>query len=200
MLNVACIKWGTKYGAEYVHRLRDGVARNLKADHRFVCITDNAAGLDCEVIAIDSSLRGWWQKVTLFRRDPYGLTGRIFYLDLDVVITGALEPLIENSDDFSTIRDFCRPSTYNSSVMLLNAGSHPEVAEDFDLSVTRKMHGDQDWITERIRNAHIWPHAWVRSYKLDHQQERPTPGTRVVVFHGVPKPHECGGWVEKLWR
>lgn len=200
MLNVVCIKWGAKYPPVYVERLRNMVAAHLTAEHRFVCITDDATGLDCETIPIDSDYRGWWQKVTLFRRDPYGISGRILYLDLDVVITGRLDDLVENDADFATIADFCRPAIYNSSVMLLRAGSHPEVAEDFTPDVTRRMHGDQDWISQKIRGAHIWPRTWVRSYKLDYQQERPSPGTKVVVFHGEPKPHECDGWVRSAWQ
>ena len=199
-VTVVCIKWGCKYGPEYVHRLRNGVARNLKADHRFVCITDDPVGLECETAPIDSDYRGWWQKVTLFRREPYGIKGWMLYLDLDVVVTGGLDVLLPVKGDFATIRDFCRPRTYSSSVMLLEAGSHPEVAEDITPVDMRRMRGDQDWISLKIRHADIWPHAWVRSYKQDYQQEKVSPGTRLVVFHGEPKPHECDGWVKETWR
>ena len=48
-VNVLCLKWGTYYGPEYVNRLYAGVRRNLKRPFRFVCVTDNPAGLRPEV-------------------------------------------------------------------------------------------------------------------------------------------------------
>ncbi len=47
--NVLCIKWGTKYGSEYVNRLYQGVRKHLAQPFRFVCLTDNAEGIDAAV-------------------------------------------------------------------------------------------------------------------------------------------------------
>ena len=44
--NCICIKWGTKYGAEYVNRLYAGLRRNLLSDLQFFCMTDDVAGLE----------------------------------------------------------------------------------------------------------------------------------------------------------
>ena len=46
MLTVVCVKWGSKYGAEYVNRLAAGVQRNLTLKHRIVCFTDDREGID----------------------------------------------------------------------------------------------------------------------------------------------------------
>src|SRR3954471_4118348 len=48
-VNVICMKWGTKYGPEYVNRLYRGVERRLARPHRFVCFTDNSGGIDPRV-------------------------------------------------------------------------------------------------------------------------------------------------------
>ena len=40
-VNVICMKWGVKYGPEYVNRLYRGVAQYLSRAHRFVCFTDD---------------------------------------------------------------------------------------------------------------------------------------------------------------
>lgn len=42
--NVICIKWGDKFGAEYVNSLYKMVEKNLTVPHRFVCFTDNSDG------------------------------------------------------------------------------------------------------------------------------------------------------------
>ena len=45
MVNVLCMKWGTKYSADYVNTLYSMVARNMSIDFRFVCLTEDGAGL-----------------------------------------------------------------------------------------------------------------------------------------------------------
>ena len=47
--HVICMKWGTKYGPEYVNRLYAMVRRHLSGPFNFVCLTDNAAGIRPEV-------------------------------------------------------------------------------------------------------------------------------------------------------
>ncbi|MGI9153122.1 MAG: glycosyltransferase, partial [Rubrivivax sp.] len=42
---VLCMKWGTKYGPEYVNRLYAMVARHLREDFEFVCLTDLVRGV-----------------------------------------------------------------------------------------------------------------------------------------------------------
>jgi len=44
MVNVICLKWGTRYDAGYVNRLRRMVQRHLIQPHRFVCLTDDTIG------------------------------------------------------------------------------------------------------------------------------------------------------------
>ena len=46
---ILCMKWGTKYGPEYVNRLYGMVRRHLKGDFRFVCLTDRSEGIRAEV-------------------------------------------------------------------------------------------------------------------------------------------------------
>lgn len=48
-LEVVCVKYGTKYGADYVNKLFAGVRKNLKISHVFTCFTDNSEGLDNQI-------------------------------------------------------------------------------------------------------------------------------------------------------
>ena len=82
MLTVCCVKWGDKYPAEYVHKLQNGVSRHLTIPHRFVCFTDDPAGLECETKPLPDGLDGWWNKVWLFKRGLFD--DRVIYLDLDI--------------------------------------------------------------------------------------------------------------------
>ena len=48
-VNVITIKWGKRYGPEYVNRLYGSVKRNLSREFRFVCFTDDAEYIRPEV-------------------------------------------------------------------------------------------------------------------------------------------------------
>lgn len=49
VVNVVCMKWGTKYPALYVNNLASMVKRNLTLPYRFVCFTDDPTGLDNDI-------------------------------------------------------------------------------------------------------------------------------------------------------
>jgi len=46
---IICMKWGTRYGPEYVNRLLAGVLRHTKMPVRFICFTDDGTGLHPKV-------------------------------------------------------------------------------------------------------------------------------------------------------
>ena len=67
---VVCVKYGTKYGADYVNKRHAGVKRHLSLDHQFACFTENTEGLneDIKVIPLKSKNEdwsGWWSKVNI---------------------------------------------------------------------------------------------------------------------------------------
>ena len=45
MVNILCLKWGTRYGADYVNYIYRGVKAHLNRPFRFVCVTDDPSGL-----------------------------------------------------------------------------------------------------------------------------------------------------------
>ena len=83
----------------------------------------------------------------------------------------------------------------------------------------QQNHGDQDWIMKRAKNEIThWPDDWIRSYKWemigykDTKLRRGTksvfdrppkiiPENKVAVFHGEPKPFNCGDqFVTDNWK
>jgi hypothetical protein len=96
-ITVACVLrqggWAD-YDAGWVERLQNMVSRNLQRPHRFVCFSD--CDVPCERIPLlptDPDVRGWWAKMQLFR--PGILSGPVLYLDLDTVISGSLDEVID---------------------------------------------------------------------------------------------------------
>ena len=82
-LNVATVKYGTGYTADYVNRMRAMLLRNLGEPFDFYCITEDPSGLDDEVRVITPPMDvpGWWNKMFLF--SPEMPEGETLYLDLD---------------------------------------------------------------------------------------------------------------------
>lgn len=200
-ITVACVKQGAKYPPEYVLVLRDMVARRLRAAHRFVCLTDDRAGLDegIEPVALNPALRGWWAKIELFR--PGVFEGRVLYLDLDVCVVGNLDEVVEHGG-ITDLRDWgWASSEYSSSLMVWDAGEHEAIWTEWHPSVPRRLDGDQKWITETTALGwRLLPHAWHRSYRY-HCKEGIPVDCRVVSFHGPDKPHSApAAWVKEVWR
>jgi len=208
-VTVCCIKWGDKYGPEYVHVLYRMVQRNIHlTGFDFVCFTENPAGIDAHIrtAPLPCDYPGWWQKVGLFQpRLPGVFTDKILFLDLDVVIAGDLDPILEMDADFVIARDWppeMRPhdNAYESSAFLLRVGSRPAVWDNFSAAVMTEMHGDQDWITAQIPCEQLFPYEWTPSYKLRHLANACPENAKIVIFHGDPKPPQCGGWVKTMWQ
>ncbi|MBQ3748094.1 MAG: hypothetical protein II863_11885 [Kiritimatiellae bacterium] len=192
-VNVLCLKWGTYYGPEYVNRLYAGVRRNLKRPFRFVCVTDNPAGLRHEVEAVpfpdDPGVIGrpWpniFVKLCLFKNGFADLYGPTLFLDVDVCITGSLDKFFDyRPGDFCIIHNWVErrkslfraiPDIGNSSCFRFDAGASGAVYETF-LSMKdspeerwRFTKGSQKFQTyAMMKSGHVswWPSRWVCSFK-----------------------------------
>jgi hypothetical protein len=201
-LTVACVWYGTRYGIEYVEKLRNSVARNLSIPFDFVCITPHQKVPEGVIrmsppIPHDPKFDGWWQKVGLFSPDLFGPSQRILYLDLDVVIINSLDTIASSDDSFCMIENFGPNkghAAHNSSCMLWTPTENTaRIFTQFSPDVMKELHGDQCWIwrvmLDEIRNFERYQCV---SYKYErHPQWRhANDKTSVVVFHGKPKPHE----------
>ncbi len=207
-LVVACVNTGTKFPSYYVDRLYRAVMRNLTEPARFMVLTDQKRHDYVEPVGqqiIDRpNLVGWYSKINLFSPAAFTAGVRVLYFDLDVVITGSLDLLAMCTEPFIMIRDFHpKPdSAHNSSVMAWKAGYANDVYEQFEDGWMERSWGDQECIWKILGNDRIWdwPDEWVRSYKW-HGRGQLSPGARVVVFHGDPKPDAVSHpWVTENWK
>ena len=115
---------------------------------------------------------------------------RVLYLDLDVTVVGALDEIANYPAPFVAIKNWLR-SPINSSVMAWDAGVANHVFTNFTEDVMDRLHGDQNWITEQMPHAEVFPREWCVSYRKSVRRFRAVPpGAKVVVFHGFPKPWE----------
>jgi len=228
-VHVVCLKWGSKYSADYVNRLYRMVKRNLSHPFRFHCLTEDAVGLasGIEHLPLQSgALTGWWYKLSLFQRDFFALEGEMIYLDLDLVITGNIDFLVEQPGAFVIIRNWSRKPMWNSSVMRFPIGRYAQIWERFQArqeAIMRELEGDQEWIFACVPEATTWPADKIVSYKksLPSKAFRPlekmglgrlglkapdwmdTPLPKeaaIVVFHGKPDPEDVAHSAYGFWK
>src|SRR5690606_37410399 len=112
MLTISTWKWnGTReFTSQHVNTLFRAVADNLTLPHRFVCITDDAAGLDDNItvvplpefnhIKVRPGFPSCYIRLKAFEPEFAKTIGeRILTLDLDTVITGDITPLVDRDED-----------------------------------------------------------------------------------------------------
>lgn len=218
MTTFVCLNWGNYCGRglEYVQRLFDMVCAHAcggdlpaAAGHRFVCFTDNPDGLPegMEAIPLPEGVFGWWNKLYLFKEGLFADGERVFFLDLDTIITGPLDDILQYDGEFATLRDFYHPERYGPGIILWRAGFGHDLWGSFERAgfPTDLPLGDLSWINQCFGEWNYTPDVLQEvfpgqfcSYKVHARQSVPD-GVRVVCFHGLPRPHEAGGWVERYW-
>jgi hypothetical protein len=229
--HVLCVKWGNKYISQYVNVLKSMCQRHLTVPYQFHCLTESPQGLDKDINVIPlpnlPGIKTWWSKLYMFSPD-LPIKGTVLYFDLDVIVFRNINNLFDHAPGtFQIIRDFnrCRVKDWklsNSSVMRWETGKLDYLWNEFkDRSnvIMGNNHGDQDYITKRAeKDINHWPDEWIRSYKWEMIGRKDTkiekgakkvfqhPPTinsenQVAVFHGEPKPFNCGDqFVVDNWR
>jgi hypothetical protein len=104
-VNILTVKWGKRYGADYVNKLYGGILRHTTWKFRFFCFTDDSNGLNEAIVPmpLEEGWTGWWGKVTLFKDYPE-IQGRKFYIDLDMIITGNIDNIFSYAGTFGTLK------------------------------------------------------------------------------------------------
>lgn len=218
MMILCVLKSGGQYDASWVKKLRDGVHRNTTSSYRFVCLSDVDFSIDetwkprTERIPLKHGWPGWWSKIEMF--SPGIITEPCLYLDLDTVITGNIDHLLELPYDFAMLRNFHEPDFVGSGVMWFkNENSVPhkvyqkflKMPECYIQHHERRKNGshlgDQAFIWDTLGGdiKLIDTSHGIRSFKYHCRSHLP-PETSVVCFHGTPRPNQVEAeWITRHW-
>ena len=204
-VKIATVKWGSKYGPEYVNRLYKSIVQKSNLlDLEFWCFTDDKAGIDAKIIChplpYAEELHTWWNKVWLFSDQvPFGPGDKILYIDLDTLATGDISPLLTaDSKKIIVLKDFYQgiartAGNIGSGLLLWNHGDYLHVWKRFYADWQSALqqvhpHGDQKWLEINIDGWQHWQDLFpgkVVSFKVDCTNGLPDDA-RIVCYHGKP--------------
>ncbi|MBE6413636.1 MAG: glycosyltransferase [Verrucomicrobiaceae bacterium] len=212
---VVSMKWGKKYGADYVNRLYNMVKRNTTLPFKFICYTDDANGLLPEIQArplpemdLPEGPERGWRKLSLFKKD-IDLSGRILFLDLDTVIVRNIDDYFTIDGDFILIRHWKPSKTQGigeTGVYRFEAGAHADLYENFMANIDEvkaNFRHEQAYVCDALSRQNklsFWPSEWMPSFKYDCMRwfilglflEPKLPEkAKMIVFHGHPMPEDA---------
>ena len=200
------------------------VLRHYAKPHRFICVTDDPEGLDggIEAVPLWDDYRhvpnptgggrpSCYLRLKLFHPDIGELLGdRFVMLDLDAVITGDLSPLVDRPEDAVFWKSPTNEWPYNGAMMLLKAGSRPQVWEDFDpvrspqeTAAAGYRGSDQAWISHKLGwHEAVWTERdGVYFYSKLRQRGKLPPNARAVFTTAGSAPWKLSHpWVLRNYR
>ena len=206
---VCCVKWGTKYSADYVNKLFASVSRHWKPGNfpKFVCFTDDADGISDQwevrkLPVID--FKYFWGKAFIFSAEA-GLDGnRIIFLDLDTVIVGDVSRFLAfpcdrlgvlSAQGLFNEQGLKSSDAVNTSLMVWTACEEYRpmftAATEF---IKRRVHRFDHW-TEMVCGRvtigaqRIWEEAIVDYNMWKSGSAEMTADAVLLVFPGDVKPH-----------
>lgn len=220
---ILCMKWGTKYGPEYVNRLNSMISRNISGDHQLICMTDRADGIDAAVLTTalpelgcptPTNTPGRWRKVAIWGQSSIaGYSGTALFLDLDSIIVNNIDSYFSfgNPNDVLLERNWARPLSRlgQTSVFRFQIGTHTEILKRFQdnpQAIADQYHYEQHYITASAKQSlKFWPQGWTRHFRLHCLGPMPLRlfraaklprRAKIITFPGGPNPAEArlGKW------
>lgn len=218
---------GFSYHPDDVRLLKRMVDRHMTEPHDFAVVTDTPqAFVDDKGIRpvpfperrahVDGRI---YEKLYTFSDDMKRVGSRILQMDLDCVVVGDMDPLVQRDEDIVLWRNPRRTGAwtgrlhptiafYNASLLLITAGAYAHVWDGFDPELTEpQWSGDQDWYSHVL--GPDMPHwdntdgAWrywrhVKNPEVGFKGALPD-NARVVFFPGGDKPWEPEIMREAPW-
>jgi len=216
------MKWGSKYGHEYVNRLHKSIKKHTKRSTQLYCFTDNSDNIDKDIICkplpkifLPETISFTpWRKMSLWQYPLYDLEGDVLFLDLDLVITGDLDRFFDfKPGNYCVIENWTQigENIGNTSCFKFPIGKYNSVFEKFKRNPKKywkKYHIEQIYLSAQIKDQVFWPPEWCKSFKHDllpcwpiriWQPAKLPDNTSIVAFTGKPDPDDVvnGKWPVK---
>lgn len=190
---VGVVKWGTRYGPDYVNVLFRAVRDHLALPHRFVCVTNEAGGLDpgIEHVAFptftvprETWRRSCFPKLAMLAPGVVADDDLVLQIDLDVIVVGDLAPffaLCRDRPAFYSLREWnpapvrtLLPQRFwpdrgtQGSVYLYRAGDQRHMFDHFEAytaAVFERFRSDRHYFPQVGWHPAYLPPDWCPSFK-----------------------------------
>jgi len=207
--SIICFKWG-KWPIEYVYKLNNMLERNITVPYSFYCFTDrHIPGINN--IEIPAEVVAWKRNFTKFfvYSEDNPLSGRIIMTDLDTVITGNIDHLIQYDGSWCGIRPMNnRFKTHRGGGLVSfrkedHVWLYRDVADNIKRYSTKYQGNErfvyQQWFAESDTWQDLYPGS-IASYKYDILKGNGIDAP-FIAFHGRPRPHEVAHpIVKEHWK
>jgi hypothetical protein len=233
MITVVLWKWGKKYGKSHVQKMQSMLKRHLHQPHRVVCITDqpNTLPAGVEPAPMPSTLPWDYKglrRMWLYSKKAGALGDRLFQLDLDVILTDTIDPIVDRPEPFVIWRsdsNWKDKWAYNATVMLITPGAKDDVWQRYsaDPKGILKAADDDGWggkvnsdqalacYLMKDQEVPVWTQAdGIYAYRVfagkhGERGQRLPDGARIVSFHGprdpsVPDLQQKSPWIQEHWQ
>lgn len=164
-IQVALVKWGNKYSAEYVNALVEVISARSEGQLEFHCITEDGSGLSDRItvhgfpdfgVPFDDLVRsgGCRAKLAVFSREVSLRPGKTVYLDLDTAVFGDVAGIASVLDVYPVLHalpnhmvphwrfpwlSWLTPEKcffVNSSIMAFRRELHFDIFDDFVAAIS----------------------------------------------------------------
>jgi hypothetical protein len=220
---VICLKWGDRYGSEYVNCLHSMVRRNTVRPLRFVCFTDDSSGIKDGVeikpmppFDLPERMRFHpFRRMFIFRPELEDLSGPVLHFDLDMLVTGSVDDLFDYqpASPFMTIENWTQKGKGigNMSVFRYRVGELTQIWDRFrpdPMAMMDLYRNSQTFVSRTLGAVDFYPPSWCLSFKHSLVPAWPLnfiktpqlpPEAKVVAFTGRPDILEAarGEWPVK---
>lgn len=230
MLTVVFFKWADrhhgyegKFHSRHVNVMADRIDCYYPDPHRFVCFTDDPAGIAGRIEThtlwddyadIPNPTGGGrpscYRRLKLWDPAIENILGKRFvHIDLDAVVCGDLRPLWNRIEDVVMWADPFKRWPYLGGTYLMNAGARPHVWRDFDpakspqLAAAKGYQGsDQAWISYCLGYGEAaWTHRDGLYRQLPGKLKQKPQDARIVFTTGRRPPWGINiSWMREVYE
>ena len=221
-VEIVCVNAGDKFPDVYVQRLFNMLGRSFSRPFRLTCFSDRKRDVSNEILQVDISgmgITGPFNKLVLYNREVFPYDEALF-MDVTLVIKDDIAPLVGFAKclnkDLVAIRDWRRPvmnscvqwitksDTLNQVWEVYKSGRYPEFRTKGDQFFTYSTL----FTLDLLGRIGYFPDGAIQSYKVLREANRESlqifkelwAQTKVVKFHGTPRPHEIVDPWLRFWK
>jgi len=190
---ITVLRSGPEWLPEYVYNFKKGLDKNLTIPFEFICLSD--INLNVTTMPLLPLGPSYWSKLQMFRKD-LGLYGPCLYFDLDTIITGNIDSIVNKCYEhkFLMLRDPWKPEQSASGMLWWNGDysclwdQYCSQSEEYWMALYKEhpKFGDQGFILDRVEHK-LFQEIIDEPKSITRVTKRETStNTKIVVFAG---PH-----------